>query len=80
MTTPYPAPVEYPFNVPAGPSLHEHYKNAQRAPGMIRVQLPYGEPAWLATRGRDVRLVLWDKRFSRAVTLADRFSICCPAN
>ncbi|TVT23715.1 cytochrome P450 [Amycolatopsis acidiphila] len=34
---------------------------------MIRVQLPYGEPAWLATRYADARFVLGDKRFSRAM-------------
>lgn len=32
----------------------------------MRIKLPYGEPAWLATRYRDVRLVLGDRRFSRA--------------
>jgi cytochrome P450 len=30
------------------------------------VQLPYGEPAWLATRYADVKIVLGDARFSRA--------------
>jgi cytochrome P450 len=33
---------------------------------MGRVQLPHGEPAWLATRYADARLVFSDKRFSRA--------------
>jgi cytochrome P450 len=33
---------------------------------MIRVQLPYGEPGWLATRYEDVKTVLGDPRFSRA--------------
>ncbi|MDR7276707.1 cytochrome P450 [Catenuloplanes atrovinosus] len=33
---------------------------------MIRVRLPYGEPAWLATRYDDVKIVLGDPRFSRA--------------
>ncbi|THA27517.1 cytochrome P450 [Streptomyces sp. RKND-216] len=32
----------------------------------IRVQLPYGDPAWLVTRYVDARLVLTDRRFSRA--------------
>src|SRR5690242_1573644 len=34
---------------------------------MIRVQMPYGEPAWLATRYADARLVLGEARFSRAL-------------
>lgn len=31
------------------------------------VRLPYGEPAWLATRHDDVKTVLTDPRFSRAI-------------
>ena len=67
-TTP-PAPVTYPFNDEAGLGVHEAYAAAQDAEGMIRVQLPHGEPAWLATRYADVRLVLGDLRFSRAMAL-----------
>ncbi|GAB3430550.1 cytochrome P450 [Actinophytocola sediminis] len=33
---------------------------------LCRVQLPYGEPAWFATRYADVKTVLGDARFSRA--------------
>jgi len=33
---------------------------------LSRVQLPYGEPAWLATRYEDIKVVLGDPRFSRA--------------
>ncbi|PZM89993.1 MAG: cytochrome P450 [Actinobacteria bacterium] len=36
---------------------------------MVRVQLPYGEEAWLATRYADVRTVLGDPRFSRAASV-----------
>jgi cytochrome P450 len=36
---------------------------------MSRVVLPYGGPAWFATRYADVRTVLGDHRFSRAATL-----------
>ncbi|SFQ71207.1 hypothetical protein SAMN05421854_120102 [Amycolatopsis rubida] len=39
------------------------------APGMIRIKLPYGEPAWLATRYDDVRMVFGDRRFSRAMAV-----------
>jgi cytochrome P450 len=67
-TTP-PAPVAYPFNNQVGLDMHEAYAAAQDAEGMIRVQMPHGEPAWLATRYADVRLVLGDLRFSRAMAL-----------
>ncbi|MEU6749554.1 cytochrome P450 [Spirillospora sp. NPDC046719] len=33
---------------------------------LCRIRLPYGEPAWLATRYEDVKVVLGDPRFSRA--------------
>lgn len=59
--------VAYPFNESAGLDLNEAYAAARDADGMIRVQLPYGEPAWLATRYADARFVLGDKRFSRAM-------------
>lgn len=36
---------------------------------LIRVRLPYGEPAWLATRYEDVKTVLGDPRFSRAAAV-----------
>ncbi len=70
MTATYPTPVSYPFNDAETLGLHADYRAAQREPGMIRVQLPHGEPAWLATRYADARLVLGDKRFSRAESLA----------
>jgi cytochrome P450 len=63
--------VAYPFNETGSLDLHDAYREAQKTPGMLRVQLPYGEPAWLATRYADARLVLGDKRFSRAMA-ADR--------
>jgi cytochrome P450 len=63
--------VAYPFNEAGSLDLHEAYREAQEAPGMPRVRLPHGEPAWLATRYADARLVLGDKRFSRAMA-ADR--------
>lgn len=34
-----------------------------------QVRLPYGEPAWLATRYEDAKLVLSDPRFSRAAAI-----------
>ncbi|KOV67619.1 cytochrome P450 [Streptomyces sp. MMG1121] len=49
--------------------LSDAYERARDTPGLLRVQLPYGEPAWLATRYADARLVLGDQRFSRALGL-----------
>jgi cytochrome P450 len=66
MTTTYPPPVAYPFDDPGALGLPDAYRAAQLEPGMIRVRLPHGEPAWLATRYADARLVLGDRRFSRA--------------
>ncbi|MFJ5112273.1 cytochrome P450 [Streptomyces sp. NPDC088551] len=59
-------PVSYPFNRTDGIGLSEAYARARDLPGLLKVQLPYGEPAWLATRYADARLVLGDRRFSRA--------------
>lgn len=59
-------PVPYPFNEAGELDLDEAYAAARAAPGMIRVRLPFGEPAWLATRYADARVVLADRRFSRA--------------
>ncbi|MFJ9210690.1 cytochrome P450 [Streptomyces sp. NPDC102264] len=59
-------PVSYPFNRTDGIGLSEAYAHARDLPGLLKVQLPYGEPAWLATRYADARLVLGDRRFSRA--------------
>ncbi|MFB7511606.1 cytochrome P450, partial [Streptomyces broussonetiae] len=62
-------PLAYPFNSSQDLSLSEAYERARDTPGLLRVQLPYGEPAWLATRYADARLVLGDQRFSRALAL-----------
>lgn len=63
------APAAYPFNDSAGLELDSAYRSALRQPGLIRVRLPFGELAWLATRYDDVRLVLGDRRFSRAASV-----------
>ncbi|MDQ0797972.1 cytochrome P450 [Streptomyces sp. B1I3] len=62
-------PVPYPFNEPAGLGLADAYQEALGRPGLMRVRMTYGEPAWLATRYADARLVLGDRRFSRAEAL-----------
>ncbi|MFD9894493.1 cytochrome P450 [Amycolatopsis sp. NPDC059027] len=69
MTTTQSEPLAYPFNEEEGLALNEAYAAAREAEGMIRVRLPYGEPAWLATRYADARFVLGDRRFSRAMAV-----------
>ncbi len=67
MTTTNSEPIAYPFNEDAGLDLNEAYAAARDTEGMIRIRMPHGEPAWLATRYADARLVLGDRRFSRAM-------------
>ncbi|GGV90463.1 cytochrome P450 [Streptomyces gelaticus] len=66
MTTTDIAPLAYPFNTPDGLRLADAYERVRERSGLLRVQMPYGEPAWLVTRYADARLVLGDQRFSRA--------------
>ncbi|MER5702484.1 cytochrome P450 [Micromonospora sp. NPDC002296] len=59
----------YPFSDPDRLDLDPRYARLRRDEPLIRVRLPYGEPAWLATRHADVRTVLGDARFSRAAAV-----------
>ncbi|MCT2585115.1 cytochrome P450 [Actinophytocola gossypii] len=56
----------YPFDTVEA-EVAPMYATLRRTEPVSRVQLPHGEPAWLVTRHQDVRTVLSDKRFSRAV-------------
>ncbi|MFF4602923.1 cytochrome P450 [Streptomyces sp. NPDC001339] len=66
MTTADTAPLSYPFNVAESIELSDEYERARNRPGLLKVQMAYGEPAWLATRYAEARFVLGDARFSRA--------------
>lgn len=66
MGTSLPAAIPYPFNVFDGLALASQYARARDTAGLTRISLPFGGDAWLATRYDDVRLVLSDRRFSRA--------------
>ncbi|WP_406496255.1 cytochrome P450 [Streptomyces sp. NBC_00846] len=66
MTTADSAPLAYPFNTADGLRLADEYERVRDQPGLLRVQMQYGEAAWLVTRYADARLVLGDQRFSRA--------------
>ncbi|WP_055549120.1 cytochrome P450 [Streptomyces sp. NBRC 110028] len=70
MTSARPAaePLAYPFAAEKL-NLAPLYERLRREEPLARVQLPYGEPAWLATRYEDARLVLGDPRFSRAAAV-----------
>ncbi|PZF98782.1 cytochrome P450 [Micromonospora endophytica] len=59
----------YPFSAPDRLQLDPHYAQLRREEPLTRVQLPFGEQAWLATRYADVRTVLGDARFSRAASV-----------
>ncbi|MFI7276991.1 cytochrome P450 [Streptomyces sp. NPDC049879] len=63
------APVHYPFNHTDGLDLAAPYRTARETPGLTRVRMNHGEDAWLVTRYDDARLVLGDRRFSRAAAV-----------
>ncbi|MEO3975613.1 cytochrome P450 [Streptomyces sp. CAU 1734] len=67
MTAAGTTPLAYPFNTSEGLELAEAYERVRDQPGLLRVRMPYGEPAWLVTRYADARFVLGDARFSRAL-------------
>ncbi|MFG3116192.1 cytochrome P450 [Streptomyces sp. NPDC048197] len=66
MTTADTAPLSYPFNVAESLDLSDVYEQVRDRPGLLKVQLAHGEPAWLVTRYAEARFVLGDQRFSRA--------------
>ncbi|GGY03283.1 cytochrome P450 [Streptomyces hiroshimensis] len=66
MSISHDEPTAYPFNDPTGLALSGKYAQARSGEGLLRVRMEYGEPAWLVTRYADARLVLGDRRFSRA--------------
>jgi cytochrome P450 len=59
----------YPFAPAVGLTIDPAYRELQRQ-GPIKVQLPFGEPCWLATRYEDCRTVYGDRRFGRKIGLA----------
>ncbi|MGW0435384.1 cytochrome P450 [Micromonospora sp. NPDC003197] len=59
----------YPFTAPDRLHLDPTYAELREKQPLLRVRLPYGEEAWLATRHEDVKTVLGDLRFSRAAAL-----------
>ncbi|MCP2258527.1 Cytochrome P450 [Streptoalloteichus tenebrarius] len=61
-------PVPFPFSPVIGLDVDPAYAALRERPSLLRVSVPYGHDAWLATRHEDVRAVLADPRFSRAAS------------
>lgn len=62
-------PRSYPFSEAEKLDLDPLYAQLREQEPLSRVQLPYGDTAWLATRYEDAKTVLGDPRFSRAEVL-----------
>ncbi|MGH3564909.1 MAG: cytochrome P450 [Pseudonocardia sp.] len=62
-------PHSFPFPRASCLELEPEYGLLQREEPVSRVAFPHGDEAWLVTRYADVRTVLADPRFSRAVSL-----------
>ncbi|GAA2354524.1 cytochrome P450 [Saccharopolyspora halophila] len=62
-------PRTYPFNSAEALDLDPFYAQLRKQEPLSRIQLPFGEAAWLATRYEDAKVVLGDPRFSRAVAV-----------
>ncbi|MEV0725829.1 cytochrome P450 [Micromonospora purpureochromogenes] len=62
-------PQPYPFSDPHRLDIDPRYARLRQEQPLTRIRMPFGEPAWLATRHADVRTVLGDPRFSRAASV-----------
>jgi cytochrome P450 len=67
----YPEPLAYPFSESERLEVDPNYARLRAQEGLARVQPPFGEAAWLATRYEDVKAVLADPRFSRARAIGE---------
>ncbi|MFI9551027.1 cytochrome P450 [Nonomuraea endophytica] len=57
----------YPFGPPDLLRLHPRFAQLRESEPLSRVRMPYGREGWLATRYEDVRAIISDPRFSRAL-------------
>ncbi|GAA2807786.1 cytochrome P450 [Crossiella cryophila] len=69
----------YPFGEQRGLDEHPGLQAARAAEGLTRIQMPYGDPAWLVTRYHDIKVVLADPRFSRTAVLGKDVARSTPA-
>jgi len=56
--------VDFPVRTPGEPFPPKVYAEFRNRPGLIRSELPSGQPVWLVARHEDVRTVLTDPRIS----------------
>ena len=59
----------FPFGSTEGLTVHPKLAEVRQHTPVLRVAMPYGGEAWLATRYDDVKTVLADPRFSTAAVL-----------
>jgi cytochrome P450 len=69
--------MKYPFADPVAVEVDPRYRELQSR-GPIMVELPYGEPCWLATRYEDCRMVYGDRRFGRQLGLEHDWPAMAP--
>ncbi|MGI5121298.1 cytochrome P450 [Marinactinospora thermotolerans] len=62
-----PKACPYPFGEADRLRLDPRYAEARSRQPLLRIRMPYGDEGWLVTRYEDVRTVLADPRFSRAL-------------
>ncbi|KAB8167958.1 cytochrome P450 [Streptomyces sp. 3MP-14] len=60
-------PIDYPLDEAGPPRLNPAYAELREQQPVARAKMPYGEEAWFATRYADVKTVMSDPRFSRAL-------------
>jgi cytochrome P450 len=61
----------YPFGKPERLSIQPELAEVRQNAPVLRVAMPYGGNAWLATRYDDVKMVLSDPRFSTAAAVGN---------
>ena len=59
----------FPFGAAVQLSVHPKLAEVRQNTPVLRIAMPYGGDAWLATRYDDVKMVLADPRFSMAATV-----------
>ncbi|MFJ6657354.1 cytochrome P450 [Streptomyces sp. NPDC091377] len=60
-------PPSYPFHEAVALDVDPVYERLRAEEPVVRVSCPYGEDAWLVTRHADMKTILGDPRFSRAL-------------
>ncbi|MEU3146912.1 MULTISPECIES: cytochrome P450 [unclassified Streptomyces] len=61
------SPRSYPFSEAIALDLDPLYRELRQEEPVLRVRCPFGEDAWLVTKHADMKKILGDHRFSRAM-------------